>query len=304
MATQESAALTERRARFGLPVRDRDNPTLWESIALDPTLEIPDDSRAFQLRNLRRPQRLLLQPTVRLVCRVWIKVIFSIKRLPGLRHLASPDTLTRMTPWFVTQACSVETHELLLRHFVVESQLINFVARNCGSESVHEVGLLPTRAVELGDDHGMNAVVRHDVNMFNLVIDLGEAPDLDLTTRPIGDLDFSMLEIPEFDLAPEARRRFNLDAESALSFIVAALATLMDFATAERALNSLQLDESLLVAIAELTGDDTFRTWTPVKFGNWLATPHDVARDLLWHFMVNEYAHTRLRRMAVSTGHS
>ncbi|GAB3280444.1 hypothetical protein GCM10027589_07390 [Actinocorallia lasiicapitis] len=71
----------------------------------------------------------------------------------------------------------------------------------------------------------------------------------------------------------------------------------MDYRTAERAVNSFQLDETLLASIANLTGDQVFRTWTPVKFGNWLGKSNDVGRDLLWHFMVNEYAHTRLERL-------
>jgi hypothetical protein len=98
------------------------------------------------------------------------------------------------------------------------------------------------------------------------------------------------------------RRVLNLDLESALHITVATLAVFMDGETAQRAVNSFQLDESLLAAIANLTGDPTFRTWTPVKFGNWLGHSGDVGRDLHWHILVNEYAHTRLRWMGALHG--
>ena len=49
---------------------------------------------------------------------------------------------------------------------------------------------------------------------------------------------------------------------------------------------------------AEITGDPTFRSWTPLKFPMWVSVNRDVPRDLYWHAIVNEYAHTHLRRLA------
>ena len=286
------------RDELGLGRRDRRNPTLWESIALDPTLPVPADSRAVQIRNLRRPSRHFVAPILRPVCQFLVTVLLTVKRFPGLRRLGSPERLSEVTAPLLVRLCSPETAEMLLRHFVVETQLVNFVARNCGADDVAEVDLLPTSPAELGDHDGMNAVVLHDVNIFNLVIDLGESRDADLSTRALDDLDFSMLGVPELDIAADRRRWFNLDVQSSMSLMCVVLAWYMDFDTAERAINSFQLDESLMAAISDLTGDPTFRTWTPVKFPNWLGTTGDVARDLLWHFMVHEYAHTRLLALA------
>ncbi|MFN8051808.1 MAG: hypothetical protein U0Q22_10250 [Acidimicrobiales bacterium] len=292
--------MTAIRDQLGLGPRDRRNPTLWESIALDPTLGVPDDSRVVQVRNLRRPSRHFVAPILRPVCQALVTFLLAVKRLPGLRKVGSPDGLSAVTAPLLVRLCSPETAEMLIRHFIVETQLVNFVARNSGSDAVAEVDLLPTSPDELGDHDGMNAVVLHDVNIFNLVIDLGEATDADLSTRPVGELDFSMLTIPPIDVQPGRRRWINLDVQSSMSLMCLVLAWFMDFATAERAINSFQLDESLMAAIASLTGDPTFRTWTPVQFPHWLGTTGDVARDLLWHFMVHEFAHTRLTSMATS----
>ena len=290
--------MTAIREQLGLGPRDRRNPTLWESIALDPTLPVPDDSRVVQITNLRRPSRHFLAPILRPVCQVLVDLLLAVKRVGPLRRLGSPDGLSRATAPLLVRLCSPETAEMLLRHFVIETQLVNFVARNCGSDAVAEVDLLPTSTDELGDHDGMNAVVLHDVNIFNLVIDLGEAPDADLSTRPLDRLDFSMLDVPELDVAAGRRRWINLDVQSSMSLMCLVLAWYMDFETAERAINSFQLDESLMAAISDLTGDPVFRTWTPVRFPNWLGATGDVARDLLWHFMVHEYAHTRLLALA------
>ena len=275
-------------------VRDRNNPTIWEALAADPMLSVPADSRAIQIRNLQRWTRRHLRPALSFVCRIVIAVMLMIKRIRPFRGLGSERVLNWMGPRFLRRFCSPETLETILRHFVIESQLINIVARNSGGAGVETVELLPTTAGEISDDRGLNAVVRHDANIFNLVIDLGHSADADLSTRPAAALDLTELDLPTFDLEPSVRRWINLDLESALEIMCAALAIFMDFPTAERAINSFQLDESLFAAISELTGDATYRTWAPVKFPNWLGTSGRVARDLHWHIIVNEYAHTRL----------
>jgi hypothetical protein len=285
--------------------RNRQNPSMYEAMAVDPNLHIGPESLARQVRNADTAQRRHLRPVVRLVCRLLILITVVVKRaLPS--NLGSERVLNWLGPRFLLHWCSPDTLDYILRHFLLETNLVNFVARNCGADDVAEVGLLPTRAFDLGehvdsDGSRLNAVIRHDVNIFNLVIDLGESATADVhTTRPWADLDFSMLTVPEIDLQPEARRRMNLDLESALQLAILVLAVFLDKFTAERAVNSFQLDETLLASIANLTGDSTFRTWAPNKFGNWFGWTNDIARDFHWHMIVTEYAHTRLQWIAAA----
>jgi hypothetical protein len=281
------------------PRRDRDNPTIWEALRVDPTLHVPLDRRELQFREQQRWTRHVVRPVVRVIAMVVIHAALFLKRLVPFR-LGSERALNWLGPRFMRRCASPEALAYVLRHFVIESNLINFVARNAGADDVLEVALRPTCADDLADDGGLNAVVRHDANIFNLVIDLGESPTADIhTPRALTDLDFSMLTIPVFDVEAHRRRWIALDIESALHITVAALALFMDGATAERAVNSFQLDESLLACLANLTGDDIFRTWTPVKFPNWLGMTNNVGRDLHWHMIVNEYAHERLRELAM-----
>jgi hypothetical protein len=285
--------------------RNRVNPTLWEAIAVDPNLHVTPDSRRLQVANLQRGHARHTRPVLKVVCMLIVRIALLVKRLVPV-PLGSERALNWLCPRFLRRCCSPETLEMVLRHLVIESNLINFVARNSGADDVEEVDLHPTCAADVAEHLGrdgsrQNAVVRHDANIFNLVIDLGESDTADVCTpRRLDQLDFSMLAIPALDLEPRTRRFLNLDLESALHITVATLAVCMDGATAERAVNSFQLDESLLAAIANLTGDPTFRTWTPIKFGNWVGRTNDVGRDLHWHLLVNEYAHTRLRWMAAT----
>jgi hypothetical protein len=61
-----------------------------------------------------------------------------------------------------------------------------------------------------------------------------------------------------------------------------------------RAVHSLQLDESLLSCLTELTGDDVFRSWKPSGYIPIVRTNRDVPRDLFAHAVIHEYAHARL----------
>lgn len=282
--------------------RNRTDPTLWEAMAVDPNLHVTPDSLELQVRNLQRGHRQHSSPVIKVLCMLVIRISLLVKRLVPAT-LGSERALNWLAPRFLRRFCSPETLEMVLRHLAIESNLVNFVARNCGGDDVHEVDLYPRCAADVAEHLGadgtrLNAVARHDANIFNLIIDLGESATADVyRQRPLAELDFSMLEIPEFDLEPGTRRWANLDLESALHITVATLAVFMDGRTAERAVNSFQLDESLLASIANMTGDPTFRTWTPIKFGNWLGRTANVGRDLHWHILVNEYAHTRLRWM-------
>jgi hypothetical protein len=279
--------------------RDRNNPSIWEAMSVDPNLHVPADSLALQVLNNQRWSRRHLYEVVRLITMTTIRGTFIVKRAVPV-PLGSQAALNWIAPRFIRRFGSPETLEFVLRHLAIETNLINFVARNSGATDVEEVTLMPTDANGLGDDNGLNAIARHDANIFNLVIDLGESETADVhTQRPLDEIDFSMLEIPEFDLERDAFRVMNLDVSISTQLTVMVLALLMDFKTAERAVNSFQLDESLLSSIANITGDPVFRTWLPqaTRFGTWLGRTNDVGRDLHWHMIANEYAHTRLQWM-------
>ena len=110
-------------------------------------------------------------------------------------------------------------------------------------------------------------------------------------------LDYSMLRVPQLQVEAHRRRWIRLDIETGLYFMIIPFALFTTEDEYERAVNSFQLDESLLAMIATLTGDMVFRTWTPLKFTPFLRLPWDVPRDLFWHSCVSEYAHERLCRI-------
>jgi len=222
-------------------------------------------------------------------------VIVAIKRLLPFQF-SWHSMLDRLGVLFLRRCVSREGGELLLRHFIVETLLIRFVARNSGLEGMREPDLMPTTFKGLMG----HAVIQHDINMYRLIIDTGEK--LRASARFKCDkrtsLDFSMLDVPDITPDDECFRFINLDLGTALYFMNIPFALLTSEDVYEQAVNSFQLDEPLMARLADITGDSLFRAWGTQQSLGWLEINRDVPRALYMHAMVHEYAHTHLRRLA------
>jgi len=245
-----------------------------------------------QNRDLQRASRRYLYPVVRVASIPVIKLIIAIKRL--LPKLGSQWLLNRLGVWFIKRMLSPEAGYYFLQHFHVESNIINFIAVNCDAESryIKKVNLYPINIDELGEHEGSNAILQHDTNLYNLILDYGRTANESRKFRQ--DLDYSMLKIGKLDVGSERDRLVNLDMDSGLYIMAIFMALFFTDREIELAITSLQFDESLLASLAKLTGSNRFLTWTPMKFTNWLGYSSDPVRDLRWHMMTLEYAHNHL----------
>jgi len=273
--------------------RDRDRPDVFETMLADPVLPVDKEALELAVRDLRRWPRRYLRPPLRVISRLSLFSIVAVKRLFPLQF-RSHRLLDFLCVGFLRHFVSEEAACGILRHFIIETQLINFVIRNCGANDIRRAELLPKGLGELGE----GAVMKHDAGIYNLFLDLGASERASvLDPRPVESLDFAELEVPSLDPEPGRFRLLRLDIESALYVMSIFFCLLTTEEEYERAVNSFQLDESLMACIANLTGDLVFRSWTPLRFTPWLAIHRDVARDLYWHALVHEYAHGRLRQM-------
>jgi hypothetical protein len=165
--------------------------------------------------------------------------------------------------------------------------------------AMEEPTLRPRRCADLGD----RAVIRHDLNVYNVLHDLGTVAGVDVRTpRPLHTLDVSMLEVGAIegdDGGDPHRRWLHLDIETSLYLMNIPFCLFTTTNEYERGVNSFQLDQSLCAAIAGITGDPAFLSWTPLKFAVYVTTWRDVPRDLYWHAAVDELAHTRLKRIVL-----
>jgi uncharacterized protein DUF6999 len=261
---------------------DRPGPGIFEALHGDPSLYFDRGALKLLERDQTGFSHRFLRPFFRVGSRLLVAAIVFIKRLLPF-EFSNHDLLDRLGVWFLSRFVSSQGGQLLLRHFVVETNVIAFIARNTG---LTEPTLRPTSLDQLTD----NAVVVHDLNVYELLAGL---EGKDLYQRGTWPLDYSMLEVPPIE-ATGKRRWLKLDLESGLSCMNIAFALLTTNLEYQRAIHSLQLDESLLGCIAELTGDEAFRAWRPVGYALIVHTNRDVPRYLYGHAVVHEYIHARL----------
>jgi hypothetical protein len=262
-------------------------PSLWEVMAADPAIPVDRATLGQVIRDQRRPSRALLYPWARAGSRAAVTVIVAAKRICPVRFSAH-ITMDRMCLWFLRRFVSPDAVSLLIRHFIVETNLLAFCVRNAGVPAAPEPGLRPATLADLGN----RAVIEHDLNVYRVLLALGRAAPLG--RRDHARLDFGMLAIPPIDPEPHRRRLVNLDIQTALCLMNIPFAFCLTPAEYRRAVHSLRLDTSLLSVLATVTGDITFTSWRTGSLPVRVDSNVDVPAMVYEHALLCEYAHARL----------
>lgn len=239
-------------SRAGLDAYDPADPDPWLALMLDRTLPIAQDAKALLLRDASTPSRQFLLPLVRPFARGAI-VVAQLLHTVGPRWFQMPRMLHRMIAWGMNRLLTPEATVLILRHFHLGSQVLRFIADN--ATPGFRLTLEPM-APQVADDVRDNLFLKHDLNIYNFLIQL----NAELNRR--GDvvcrretLDFSA--ITEVEIAQPKRGRFNLvDLATAIEVYTPAYALMLSDRDFWRAANSLQLDETIGLYAARLTGEE------------------------------------------------
>ena len=265
-------------------------PSLWEVMAVDPSIPVDQATMRLVIRDQR--SRTLLCPWVRILSRAAVTLIVLGKQLCPVRFSAHA-TMDKLCLWFLRRFVSPDAVTLLIRHFIVETDLLNFCVRNASVPGVSEVTLRPSTLGELGD----RAVIEHDLNVYRVLRLLGCAGSL----GPPGSLGFGTLDIPRIDPEPRTRRLLSLDIQTALCLMNIPFALCLTPGEYRRAVHSMRLDTSLLTVLAALTGDSAFLSWRPRFLPVRVDSNVDVPQMVYEHAVICEYAHARLRWLRDST---
>lgn len=265
----------------------RSDPSMWEAVFADPSVPLDRTVVRQIIDDQRRPSRRWLYPAAMVLSRVLVTVIRVLKRFLPFRWMPL-GTMDFLCVWFLRRCVSPDAVDLLLRHFVIETNLVNFIIRNT-PVGIEPVTLRPESLSELGDQ----AVVEHDVNVYDVLIALDVVP---LVARD--PLDFRQLDIPPLDAERHRRRLARLDIQTALCFMNIPFSLALSSEEYRRAVHSMRFDDSFLEILAVVTGDDTFRHWKLAGMSLWMDSNVDVPRMVYRHALVCEYAHAQLVKLA------
>ena len=197
--------------------------------------------------------------------------------------------MDRLCVWFLRRFVSPTAVSLLIRHFIVETNLLSFCARNAGVPGLPDVTLRPRTLGELGN----RAVIEHDLNVYRVLLALGQAAARAAQPRSRRASTTACSPFPAFIPNRVPGGCVSLDIQTALCLMNIPFALCLTPAEYRRAVHSMRLDTSLLTVLTAITGDATFLGWAsglPVR----VDSNADVPRMVYEHALLCEYAHARL----------
>jgi len=273
---------------------DSADPDPWLALMMDRSLPLDPVAKAALIRNQKAGSRRFLLPFVRPVARLWIVVAKVVHTLsPRWPH--APRLLHDSIAFGMRRFLSPDANLLILRHFHLGAQILRFIADNATPGFRPELHPMSPRRI---DDVRALLFLNHDLNIYNFLIALNAEMDRrGVTMDRVEQLDFSAIE-DEIELEPLPRGRFNvIDLQSAIELYTPAYAMLLTDRDFWRASNSLQLDETIGLYAARLTGEEKHLA---MIVNNHPLVPYSTLRAgfrLMLHGLSTELLHGFLREL-------
>ena len=204
----------------------------------------------------------------------------------GMKHFLSPDA-----------------NLLILRHFHLGSQVLRFIAANAAPGFKPDLKSMSPRKP---DDVRDLLFLHHDLNIYNFIIQLNAELDRRGTSvERCATLDFSAIE-EEVELDPLPEGRFNvIDVATAIELYTPAYALFLTDRDFWRATNSLQLDETIGLYAARLTGEEKHLALVNNGYPMVPMSTHHAGHRLMLHGLAGEVLHgllLELKRKAAAAG--
>jgi hypothetical protein len=228
---------------------DPRDPNPWLALYLDRSTPIDLSVKEAWLRESSSRCRQFVLPVVRPLARLTI-ILFQLVKI------VLPDAVTSSRLLHRVLACGLHTfvrpqaNWLILRHFHVGSEILDFIARNVPETNVPLNPLRPKNLEDLRDD----LFLKHDLNLFNFVINLNRAlraqqREVVRPPRP----DFDGISEGQFGIERMPDRWHNfVDLQTAIELFTPVYQLFLTDNDFWRATNSLQLDETIAVYVAHI----------------------------------------------------
>lgn len=229
---------------------DPRDPNPWLALYLDHSTPVdPEVKKAWLVDSSSRCRQFVL-PIVRPFARLTI-IVFQLVKTVFPKQFTSSPVLHRVLAWGLRTFVSREANWLILRHFHMGSEILDFIARN--SPRGHTLPLVPLRPHNLHDLRD-NVFVQHDLNLFNFVINLNRELRKDGSEVGAPDcVDFGAITEGNFGIEPLPARWHNfIDLQTAIELFTPVYQLFLTDNDFWRATNSLQLDETIAIYCARI----------------------------------------------------
>jgi len=238
-----------RNVDFEAMEHDPRDPNPWLALYYDRSTPIDDEVKKAWLTDSSSRSRQFLLPVVRPLARGTI-VLFQLAKTVLPDSFTSSPLLHRFLAWGLATFVTPEANWLILRHFHIGSEILDFIARNVPEVKVPLNPLRPVRLPDLRDE----IFLKHDINLFNFVINLNRAlrgndEGIAAVERP----DFGGITEGRFGIERMPDRWHNfIDMQTAIELFTPVYQIFLTDNDFWRATNSLQLDETIAIYVARI----------------------------------------------------
>ena len=236
-------------------VRDQDDPDPWLAMYLDRSIRMDDEAKAALLISMRSRSREFFLPLIRPF--IWIFAhLVTLFRIIFPKSFTSSKVLHRSIYVGLKYFVTPEANFIILRHFHIGSELLGFVASNAPQTNVKLSPLRPETLEDVLDD----LFLKHDLNLFNFVINLNTAlrdKGIDISTPET--VNFDAITDGPFPIKPFPKRWTNfIDVQSAIEIYTPLYQLFLSERDFWRASNSLQLDETIGLYVSRILGESQY----------------------------------------------
>ncbi len=234
---------------FESMTQDPRDPNPWLALYLDQSTPIDEKVKKAWLRESSSWSRQFILPVVRPFARGAIVLLQLIKTvIPNA--FTSSWALHRLLAWALHTFVRPDANWLILRHFHMGSEILDFIARNVPGTNVPLRPLRPANLDQLRD----HLFLQHDLNLFNFVINLNrELRAQQREIKPPPALDTQGISEGQFGIEAMPGRWHNfVDLQTAIELFTPVYQLFLTDNDFWRATNSLQLDETIAIYVARI----------------------------------------------------
>ena len=229
------------------------DPDPWLALYLDMALPIDEAAKKALLRGNDSYSRRYFLPAARPFIYIFYLMVKIFRRFFP-RWPQSAQGLHNLIYWGLKNFASPEANQLIMRHFNIGTEILNFIKDNVPGVEIETVPLKPLSLADLKD----NVFLQHDLNIYNFIIELNkglreQGREIETPER----VNFSSISDSEFDFEefPDGVLNF-VDVQTAIEFYTPVYALFLSRHDFVRASNSLQLDETIGIYLARILGTD------------------------------------------------
>ncbi len=230
-------------------IHRREDPDPWLAFQDDANLPLDPLARDSWIADTSRWSRQFLMPIIRPISKVVMGLI-QLYKIIFPNALTSSLLMHGIITWGLKRFVTPEGNYLLVRHFHLGSQILEFLKHNIEGVKIETEPLYPPDLDAFKD----NLILKHDINLYNFVIDLNrELKEKNLKVSPRSSFDFSDLHHPPITIEQFRHGRLNfIDIHTAIEIILPLFQFLQTDRAFWRSTQSLQLDETVGLYFANL----------------------------------------------------